>query len=368
MKPLSYLQYIKGNHKKVFSLILSIVFSILLIGSIHMFLTNSIDLAKITSKQYDRMTFIDTNGEEIDETIEQHPDIDRVIRVRSNFILFQGMAINSSGEVYIMDRDDVIYIMNLLHIEFDQSKIPENNLNELISDERLLINNEYKIGEEITVHNQKMIVNKGFKSDYLLGFIPTNQEILNDIYIDELIERSNGYLIVPKENKLEEVNLFLKENLRTTYKVYDNEYWDSVVENVTGDVSYLFNIVTIIILISIGIGLGISTYVHYFQRRKEFGVLSSLGYSDRKILLRINQEIIITSIIAFIFSLLLLIIEKYLINTILLIPAGVPIFHLDVKLISRIIVIPLFTSVFSLVPTWILLRKIDSVSIIEGEI
>lgn len=366
-KPLSYDQYFKGNIKKVLSLITSIIFSILLIGSIHMFLTNSIDLAKMTSNQYHFYTMIETEGNTIDEKIYKNPDIKRIIPVVRDFVPFQGMAINTTGEILLMDREDIIYLMHVLKIDFNEEHIPENDFNQLILDDKLIKNNDYIMGKSIR-SDQTIILEDGFKSNYLIGFLPVSETELNKQFTNEVSNRNNGYIVVPKRDKHDEVNHYLKVTLNNDYKVLDKNYFDSIIENVTGDVENLFNVVTVIVLISIGIGLGISTYVHYFQRRKEFGVLSSLGYSDKKILYRINKEIFYTSFTSFLISILLLLLERYLINTFLLNPEGVPGFELDLKLFTRIIVIPLFTSVNSLVPTWILLKKIDSISIIEGEI
>ncbi|QVK18483.1 FtsX-like permease family protein [Mycoplasmatota bacterium] len=366
-EPLSFHQYFKGNIKKVSSLIISIIFSILLIGSIHMFLINSIDLAKMVSNQYHFYTFIDTEGNTIDEKVYQNPDIERIIPVIIDVVPFQGMAINSNGEILLMDREDIIYLMHILKIDFKEKFVPENDLNQLILDEKLIKNNDFKTGSSID-SKQPLIMNIGFKSNYLIGFLPVSEVELNIHFTSKDDTRNKGYIIVPKKSKFDEVNQYLKENVNSNFNVVDKNYYDSIVENVTDDVENLFNIVTFIVLISIGVGLGISTYVHYFQRRKEFGVLSSLGYSDKKILFRINKEIYYTSLSALLISLLLLLLEKSLINIFLLNPKGIPGFELNVQLFMRIIVIPLFTSVFSLVPTWILLRKIDCVSIIEGEI
>lgn len=364
-KPLSYIQYFKGNMKKVLSLIITIVFSIFLIGNIHMFLNNSIETGEMISYQYDYYTFVDTSGETIE--LNNKDLIDLVIRVKGDMVLFQGMAINSNVEILIMDREDIIYLVNLLDIEINRESIPQNNQKQLILNNKVINNNNFTMDTEVK-NDPLMKLVKGFDSKYLMGFVPTSKEEINTFYTKKGLNQNNGYIIVPKAGKLTEMNLYLKTNLNRDFKIYDINYWDIVIESAMGDVDRLFNIITVIVLISIGIGLGISTYVHYFQRRKEFGLLSSIGYSDQKILLSISKEIVYTSILAFIISLLLLIIGKELINLILLIPEGIPVFRLDESLFSRIIVIPLFITVFSLIPTWILLKKIDSVSIIEGEI
>lgn len=363
MKPLSFYEYYRGNKRKTLSLITSIAFSILLLGSIHLFLNNTIESAVVYTHQYQHYSVIynevDGIGEDQINKISNHSSVKDIIPIERVFVMQQGVIISTQTHSYQMSREDIIKMIDLLDIEFDESKIPTNNSQEMILADVLVKNNDFKKEQDISkelVMNDEMGITFESKmdTDYLIGFIP------------KTIEEPKSYIIIPEEGKLDEVNSFLNIENDNDYTVITIDNMDSIIEGVMGDINTLFNIVTIIVLISIGIGLGISTYVHYFQRRREFAVLSSMGYSHQSILNRINKEIIMTSFISLTIGFLLLLIEVFLMNELLLRDAGVYLFRIDFGLFTRILIIPLFISVFSLVPTWMLFKRIDPILIIEG--
>lgn len=358
-KPLSYFVYFKGNVKKTLSLIITIAFSILLIGNNHMFIANSLETGSKVITQFEKFTFIDGYEEvvpiEFLDKLEDNEDIERIIPVDISIVEYRGVTIASYGTNYYANREDIVYLLNLLDINYETNNIPLNDSKQIILNDNLIKNNEYEIGDIIGEEKDLELTNR-FKSNYLVGFIPKTMG-----------ETNTKYLVIPRENKLDEVNKFISSNVPNNIKIVDNKQLDDTIDVVMGDVKNLFDIITIIILLSVGIGLGISSYVHYFQRRKEFGTLNSLGYSHKKILKRINKEILLTSLISLIIGLLLLSVEMYLMNQMFLLKLGLPPFKIDIEMFTRIIIIPLFTAVFSLVPTWVLLKKVDSVSIIEGE-
>jgi hypothetical protein len=357
-KPLSYLEYYRGNKKKTLSLIISIAFSVFLIGSIQMFLNNVITSGKGTIHQYEYFTLVESREEPLEssfvEKLRNNKDIERVIPAQKLIVQFNGLATNTAADCYIMDSENISFLVELLKIDMDKGSMPQNSDKGLLLSSSLVKNNKLKINDEIKGGGGIKLSGE-FQSRFLTGLAAGDM----DSY-------SNGLLIVPKEGKLEEVNKFIRVHSSDSTTVTDLEYLNRLMDNVMGDVAQLFNIVTVIVLFSIGIGLGISTYVHYYQRRKEFGVMSSIGYTHRSILLRINKEILVTSFAAFMVGILLLCIEMLLMNKLLLDNAGTPLFRLSLDIITRASIIPLFTSAFSLIPTWVLLKKIDSISIIEG--
>jgi ABC-type antimicrobial peptide transport system permease subunit len=357
-KPLSYLEYYRGNKKKTLSLIISIAFSVFLIGSIQMFLNNIITTGGQTVLQYERFTIIESREEPLDENFIQklrsNPSIARVIPAQKLVVLFRGLGTNSGADCYIMDRENIRFLAQMLQIDIDDADIPKNNEKSLVLNKNLIKNNKFEIGDEIK-DSGGIKLSGEFEGEYLTGFVAGDMEG----YL-------NGLIVVPVEGKLEEMNSFIRAEISDSSSLTDLETINKMMDNVVGDVKQLFNIVTVIVLFTIGIGLGISTYVHYFQRRKEFGVMSSIGYTHRSILIRINKEILITAFVAFAVGLLMLLIEAILMNKLLLQHEGTALFKLSTDIIARASIIPLFTSAFSLIPTWVLLKKIDSISIIEG--
>ena len=127
-----------------------------------------------------------------------------------------------------------------------------------------------------------------------------------------------------------------------------------------------FSSVQLIITITCAIATGVTTYLHYYNRRKEIGILKAIGYSDKKILFRISKEIIISSAIALVISILLINLFVLGMNKFLAVPRGYFLFQFDISMLSSMTIIVLAIMIFSLVPTWILLKSVDKISLIEG--
>lgn len=355
-KPLSYIEYFKGNKKKIFSLVISIVFSIILIGNIELFFSNSLETGYKIAEPYNHFTQILCRKGPIDEefikTLSENDHIERVIPVEMDLIRYYGLAINSTTNYYFMDKEDIMYVMDKLNIKVHKKLIPNENEQKLILSERLEKNNELKAGNKV---NKQVEFFKGFKSDLLIGFVPKKME-----------QPMNSYIVFPKEGKLKEVNTFIHSINKGDLEIKDTKLANKSMKYLLEDTNKVFKIVSIIALLIIGIGLGISSYVHYFQRRKEFGIMSSIGYTHKKIIMKINKEIILSSVIGFIMGMFILFIEMVIINGCILNKIGAPPMKITLSFFSNILVIPLFASVFSLIPIWILLKRIDSISIIEG--
>ena len=132
------------------------------------------------------------------------------------------------------------------------------------------------------------------------------------------------------------------------------------------DAEGTFNAVKLIITIACAITTGVTTYIHYYNRRKEIGVLKALGYSDKKIIFRITKEILVSTIIALAASVVLINGVVYCLNTFLAEPKGYLSFVFNISMLSDMVVVVISIMIFSLVPTWVLLKGVDKISLVEG--
>ena len=344
-----------GNKKKTISLVITIAFSILLIGSIHLFLENTKKSATQYTYQYEYFSVIFHSDQAIPEDklqeIINHDSVKRLIPIKRLHVPHKGIGITTMTHSYALSREDALYLIHLLNID---ATVPELE-NQMILSKNIVKNNQYQEGQFI-FEDEPIQYHSSFESDYLIGFVLST------------IDAPNSYIIIPEENRLREVNQFLSTHHDNQYTVIHIDNMNQIIDDVLGDVDILTRIITIIIIISVGIGLGISTFVHYYQRRKEFAVLSSIGFSHKKILMKISSEIVFICFLGLVGGFLLLGIEIVLINRLILMNAGVHLYQLDGGLFGKMIIIPMFSFVFSLIPTSMLLKKIDTISIIEGEV
>lgn len=371
-KPLSYYSYFKSNKKKTLGMILSIAFSILLIGVIQMFSDNMSDTQyrNLTKLNY-VSTISSTKGRFPKETIERikkSSTVDRVIMVNTYYYSIINIIGAPTGYTgYYMDEKDIPVLMDRMDMILDEGGLIKNNDKKIIINSNIARAKLKSIGEfmgnEVSNmdHFQGKYEVKGIiKSDNIISFIAKSKET-----IASNTNQFEQYLLLPKEGKLDEMNSFLKGLPRDNIKLLT--YNDLLQEKKTDEegLNTIFNILIIIIIVVLSVALGNSSYIHYFQRRKEFGLLKAIGQSGDKIILRMIKEISISSALGLALGLILLLIFKGFGNTFYAYPKGLSLFQINMQLIPRIIAIPIFICIFSIIPVSRLLVKIEPISIIE---
>jgi ABC-type antimicrobial peptide transport system permease subunit len=367
MKPLSYYTYFKSNKKKVLGIILSIGFSILLIGATQMYFDNMSDSEMrdvVKFKYLSYISGIDTDvPKDILEELKAKDVVERIIPVNIHNYLINniiGGKIVYSG--FYADEADIRFLMEKMDLKLSCGDYIKNGDNKAIINENIARARKLNIGDyvgsdanNIDVFKGKFQVSGVMEGDNIISFLPKKD--------NEIFKRQ--YLIVPKDGKIKELNAFLtglpKDSIRVlTYEGKINEVQDN-----EDSFNIVFNLMIIVIAVVLAITLGNANYVHYFHRRKDFGLLKAIGYGKNKIINLLFMEIGISSLLGLILGVVLLLIFKNLQNIFYLYPKGMSLFRLNVQLIPRIMVIPVFIFIFSVIPITRLLVKIEPVTIIE---
>ena len=371
-KPLSYYLYFKSNKKKTLGIILSIALSILLIGVIQMFSDNTTDTyyRDLTKLNY-VSTISSTKGsipKETMESIKNNSTVDKIIMVNTYYYSMANIIGGfSSYTGYYMDEKDIPVLM-------DRMSMSLNEGNNLKNDEKTIIINSNiararaksiggYMGNEVSTMDYfkgEYKINGIVEGDNIISFIAKSQE-----NIASNNEQFQQYLLLPKEGKLDEMNSFLKQLPKDNIRLVT--YEDMLQEKKADEegLNTIFNILIIIIIVVLSVSLGNASYIHYFQRRKEFGLLKAIGQSGDKIILRMIKEISISSALGLAVGLILLLIFKGIGNAFHTYPKGISLFQINMQLIPKIIAIPIFICIFSIIPVSRLLVKIEPISIIE---
>lgn len=371
-KPLSYYLYFKSNKKKTLGMILSIAFSILLIGVIQMFSDNMSDTQYRDLTKLNYVSIISsTKGRLSKETIEnirKNSTVDRLIMVNTYYysiINIIGVPSNYAG--YYADEKDIPVLMDRMGMTLTANNFLKNDEKKIIINSNVARARVKSIGglmgnevSNMDYFQGKYEVKEIIESDNIISFIAKSKE-----NIARNTNQFEQYLLVPKEGKLDEMNSFLKGLPKDNIKLITNK--DMLQEKKTDDegMNIIFNILIIIIIIVLSVALGNSSYIHYFQRRREFGLLKAIGQSTDKITLRMIKEISISSAIGLALGSILLLIFKGIGNAFYTYPKGLSLFQINMQLIPRIIAIPIFICIFSIIPVSRLLVKIEPISIIE---
>jgi ABC-type antimicrobial peptide transport system permease subunit len=371
-KPLSYYLYFKRNKKKTLGMILSIAFSILLIGVIQMFSDNMSDTYYRDLAKLNYVSIISsTNGripKKTVESIKNNSTVDRLIIVNTyhySIVNIIGSHVGCTG--YYMDEKDIPVLIDRMGMRLNGGNFLKNGEKEIIINSNIARATGRDIGGYMGNEVSNMDFFKGkyeikeiVKGDNIISFIAKSKD-----KIASSNEQFEQYLLLPKEGKLEEMNSFLKGLPKDNIKLLT--YQDILQERKVDDegMNTIFNILIIIIILVLSVSLGNSSYIHYFQRRKEFGLLKAIGQGEDKIILRMIKEISISSVLGLAVGLILLLIFKGIGNTFYTYPNGLSLFQINVQLIPKIIAIPIFICIFSIIPVSRLLVKIEPISIIE---
>jgi ABC-type antimicrobial peptide transport system permease subunit len=372
LKPLSYFRYYKSHKKKTLGIILSIAFSILIIGIIQAYTEDMIATSLSGGIQYEYLSNIgaykDIINEDILNRIKNNEYVDKVIPVTYfGYAKINNIGLDNSFTGYFMDESDINFALERMGIKFTKGTIGTNDSDNIIVNEQLARARNITLGgyfgRKINSYdyvNGKYKVTGIMGGDSEIAFIPTSQKT-----IEENKNEAKQYVVFPKKGKLTEMNNFLESIYKGNFHLTD--YSSVAKDNGNGieDFNNIFNLLIIVNIVVLSVALGNSSYVHYFQRRSEFGMLKALGYERKYIILRMIKEICISSTIGFIIGFLLLCGFIKLNNVFMNYPMGLALMKIDYSLIPRIIAIPLFISVFSIIPISRLLVKVEPISIIE---
>ena len=355
-KPLSYESYSKGNKKLIIRYIATIMITAVILGVIQIILDNVGNEICKNDEILDYVISIKNKektaiSEDIIKEIESVNGVEYVIPKKTLGLNFVAFASTPDSQIYAFEKDDIDKFLEAIKIDYDLESINSLKENETYITNRIVKNLELKKGDKID-DSYDITYKDQFTSDLLVGVTPV-----------DLAYGSDEYMIIVEEGKMKSVDKEVKDIIKGKC-IYDNDQLINKVSLV--DTVGTFNAVKIIITITCAIATGVTTYLHYFNRRKEIGVLKAIGYSDRKILFRISKEISMSSIIALILSIGVINTIVYLLNRLISSKMGYLLFEFDISMLSDMMIVVLSIMVFSLVPTWILLKSVDKISLIEG--
>jgi ABC-type antimicrobial peptide transport system permease subunit len=174
-------------------------------------------------------------------------------------------------------------------------------------------------------------------------------------------------IVFCKEGRLQESNEFLEAlpkqitKIHTYHIAYDAQAKD------TKDLKTYLNILVIMLIVVLSISTGNASYINTFQRRYEYALLYSVGYSSSQILKKSMKEIFFINIIGYIAGMLLSLLFAGIAYLAIFEPNGLVIRLVLPDALLQTLAIPVFTSLFCMIPVSIMLRKIDPIKIIEGE-
>lgn len=360
-KPLSYLSYFKGNKKIIIRYISTLIIAIIIIGCSKIIIENSSDEMMLSIKLSEKVSVLNivqenTNGQnsKIIDQIRQLDCVQELIPKYSINDMFRYFIGGGEQSFYFIDRADAVKLLDYLKVKYNPEDLPQNDSKKALVALNYFKNKGFNIGDKISEAIDVECYSL-MQTDYRLSIVPTTISFT----------ASKQYLLIPKEGRLSEMNQKVKQIINSNFDYIDIDYRQNNLSVMNESANTTFFIAMIIITLACSLTTGISTYIHYYNRRREMGVLKAVGYSDKKIILRTTIEVAISSLIALVIATVLIIAAIFIMNKYIAAPNGFVPFLFNSKIFSNIAIIPVFMGVFSLVPTWVMLRTIDKITLIQ---
>lgn len=368
-KPLSYFMYFKSHKKSSIATAISIGLAILLIGAIQLYVTNMSETSARGDDNYEYMTAVYEANKpvprEVLNKIKNEASVDKVIKVvRFQYMIRTVLGTDSDFEGFYADENDIKYIMDKLKVKFDKGSYVKNGDNKILINENAARFKKISIGDFVGSDVRK---DDYFSGKYKVKGILKGDNMLSFIAVDSgTLEKGNyRYLVFPKNGKMAEMNKFINSISRNGIENYTHEKLIAFQKDALNGFDTVFNLIIILMIIVMSTVLGNSSYINYMRRRSEIGILKAIGYTREKIILRMVEEIGISSFFGFGFGYLALFIFEKAYNSFYLYSRGLSLFHISLDLFPKLLAIPLFITIFSVIPVSRLLEKVEPISIIE---
>ena len=375
MKPLSIIKYYQNNRKRFLSVLISVTLSVILLYTVQMVIGSSFRLGHnlyVEPKKY--FSTISPKGEVLNRsiitTIEHTSGVERVIPcIFDSTSIRAGIGSNYSATIYSIESEEMTKMMELLDLKVKSGRLPVAG-NEIILHKQVAANKGLKIGDRIGRMISKEESLPGvyrvvgiLDGEYILSFAPIKHYILTYHLPYEYIY---GGIIFPKNGALDEMNQALESMVPSNYQINTintERAWLKISE---GKVNLFITLVCTFIILIVSSCIGFLCYIYFTQRRSEFGLLWAIGYSRQKVINRAFAEINGINLLGYVLGVLLSILVGFLLNITYFIPIGDSLDIIDIRYMLGAACSPLFVTLFSLIPIWRMLKKLDPISIIDG--
>lgn len=376
MNPLSIIKYYFNNKKKFLSVFISIALSTFLLYTVQI-LINSAFLTTYNAfvepqKYYSSIT---NKGRLLDEKVlDQIKSMEGVEKVipwvfrYTNF--FSSIGGNTGTKVFTVKQSDMAELMSRFKLTLKAGRLPEAGTREIAIHYLLARNKNLKIGDKIGSNLDKEEIIPGERT--IVGLIDGKSIVsfdsletwLNDNQID--FEYMLGMIILPKNGYSQQLNRELESlnlpglEVRTFNTVNIQNIRDSE------SIKIILTFISILVIVIVSFCTGFLCFIYFSQRRSEFGLLNAIGYSKQQVINRAFGEISGINLIGFIAGILLSLLAGVLIDFVSYAPRGQILEVWDLRNVMKAACVPIFVTLFSIVPVWRMLKKLDPITIIEG--
>lgn len=335
------MRYIKNNKRRTAVLIVSLCLCFVLTYITQFLLSTTEESFKsicldTTSKMSCIQISLETYG--IDTDIEDTNELIRRIKVKRNELIEKLKAVDGIKNVYnvqcvyaciapligewyyevpLVEKEELPVYLEHFGAKLSEGKMPENP-GEIVLDSATMANNDFKIGSYLDERDYE-------KDVKIVGILDCDYYFGCGIRCEEL-EVSNTLITVLTDKILDMKAILISEGYNIDEKndtVQDYEYGKNYLKKEITDAidfSTTLIFIGIIVLLSIALFIVYTTYLR--DRRNEWCLYCSIGYSRRTIYASIMRELLFTFGVAIAVGALLIVISELILCNVMIIPQG----------------------------------------------
>lgn len=369
MHPSSVLKYFINNKKRFVIVTLAIMLGVFLLYSLS-------TVIKSMETAYDRATLEPMKSFSIlsargpflsDSTIDNIKKIDSVEKVIPLVEYYISVKMNIGGyngtSMYIVKPDDIDYLMDLMGLRHTEGRTPVMGSLETILNKDVAQNLGVKIGDKI---GSGLDNNVRFPEQYTVVGLMEGNSLVS--FAGLLIDDAQKYsvLIVPKEGRHDEMDRILQTYQSSQMDVKTYNIALDLVSTTMNSINLLITAIGITVVVIISACIGFLCYIYYIQRQNEYGLLWAIGYTRQQVINRAFMEIGIMNLAGFLAGISLSIIAGLIMKIAFYQSLGqiMSVFNLDA--LAKAACVPIFSTFFSLVPIWRLMKKSDPIHVMDS--
>lgn len=371
LKPLSPLNYYYNNKRKAVPVIICAALCVFFIYMFSMYVQAIFETNNYVINSGKYFSFVsaltDKNkiSEDLIRQISENENTDKVIPCDVEFTNFN-MPIGGDNIllVYKVTQGNMNYMLNRMELKLVEGNIPDSEV-EILLHSRLARSKGLRVGDKIGNEVNK---EEALSGAYTVAGIVEGESIISFIPNSGKVDTVSGLLVFHKQDRLYQSNEFLISNIKSSQIDVDT-YIQSLKwqESDGGQLKTILNIVQVIVVIVMTVAIVNLSYLHFFHRRKEFGILQALGCSDKEVTKKVFREVGILQLAGYLFGVTLAVTAGIFIKGALFDKKGLPFQVLNIQSFMQTAVIPIFICIFNVIPVSRLLKRIDPIAIVQGK-
>ncbi|MFA9380001.1 MAG: FtsX-like permease family protein [Acetanaerobacterium sp.] len=304
------------------------------------------------------------------KSLENDASVEKSVPVSAQYINFTIPV--SPTHAFVFGTNDAAnqeILVEKYNIELLSGRLPDSGKDEIALDGNVALSNQLTIGSHVGSDLDK--------SQALLGNYVVVGILKNDSHISLMgspafeqnssgtLKRGRaGLLIFPNEGCFAQAEKASIALMSQGFDIYTLTRYNNLIKANSATSNTLDIMVVLLILVML-VCLVCSKYAQYFARKSELGILNALGYTRHEIMMRTFWEVVITNSAGFIVGLALAVLLCRVIMGAAFEAIGAVGVYFYGKAVVLSLLAPLFTALFTLIPVYRMIGRIDPISIIE---